>query len=415
VRDGRIADVGPAAEVAARHPALPVEELGARILIPGLVDAHCHLEWSLLDGMLPPAPFGPWLGGMLRLRLRMGPRDHEAAARSGALRALRAGTTTLADSGPTGAGAAALAELGLRGRVHLEVFGREEGDAAGAAAAAFEDRLSALDAAAGPRVAVGVSPHAPYTVGPALWGALRGRSGLARRPWATHVAESRAEEQAIADGGGPLGDLFARGGAVPGRWAGADGAGAVPRMAAGGALAPGLVAAHCVRLGPGDARLLAEAGVSVAHCPRSNVHLRCGRAPIEAIREAGARVGLGTDSPASGGDFDLRAEARAARDLHAGALHLDAAALLRMATLGGAEALGMEDEVGALAPGRRADLAALDAPGDGRPPEDRALDPAATVALVIVDGEAVLRDGEPTRADGGTIDHDAAEARGRLC
>jgi 5-methylthioadenosine/S-adenosylhomocysteine deaminase len=170
-----------------------------------------------------------------------------------------------------------------------------------------------------------------------------------------------------------------------------------------------------VRLGPGDARLLAEAGVSVAHCPRSNVHLRCGRAPIEAIREAGARVGLGTDSPASGGDFDLRAEARAARDLHAGALHLDAAALLRMATLGGAEALGMEDEVGALAPGRRADLAALDAPGDGRPPEDRALDPAATVALVIVDGEAVLRDGEPTRADGGTIDHDAAEARGRLC
>jgi 5-methylthioadenosine/S-adenosylhomocysteine deaminase len=155
--------------------------------------------------------------------------------------------------------------------------------------------------------------------------------------------------------------------------------------------------------------------VAVAHCPRSNVHLRCGRAPLEALREAGARVGLGTDSPASGGDFDLRAEARAARELHAGALDLDAAALLRMATLGGAEALGMEDEVGSLAPGRRADLTALDAPDDGRPPEDRALDPAATAAVVIVDGEAVLSDGRPTRADGGTIDRNAAEARERLC
>jgi 5-methylthioadenosine/S-adenosylhomocysteine deaminase len=415
VRDGRIAAVGPAAEVAAAHPDIPVEDLGGRILIPGLVDAHCHLEWSLLDGLLPPDAFGPWLGGMLAMRLRMGPADHAAAARSGALRALRAGTTTLADSGPTGAGAGALAELGLRGRVHLEVFGREQGGEADAAAAAYERRLPDLDAAAGPRVAVGVSPHAPYTVGPALWAALRGRRGLAGRPWATHVAESAAEEEAIAAGTGPLADLFARGGLAPGRWDGDDGAGAVPRMAAGGAFAPGLVAAHCVRLGPGDARLLAAAGVAVAHCPRSNVHLRCGRAPVEALREAGARVGLGTDSPASGGDYDVRAEARAARDLHAGAAGLDAAVLLRLATAGGAEALGMEGEVGALAPGLRADLVALADPGGGGPAEARALDPAATVHLVAVDGEILLRDGDPVRADGGTIDRDAAEARARLC
>lgn len=415
MRAGRVAAVGPAAGVAPAHPDLPVEDLGDRILIPGLVDAHCHLEWSLLDGLLPPAPFGRWLGDMLGMRLRMGPADHGAAARSGALRALRAGTTTLADSGPTGAGAAAVAELGLRGRVHLEVFGREEGEEADAAAAAYEDRLAALDAAAGPRVAVGVSPHAPYTVGPALWAALRARRGLAGRPWATHVAESAAEEEVIAAGTGPLGDLFARGGLAPGRWAGPEGAGAVPRMAAGGAFAPGLVAAHCVRLGPSDARLLADAGVSVAHCPRSNVHLRCGRAPIEALRDAGARMGLGTDSPASGGDFDLRAEARAARDLHAGAVDLDAAALLWLATAGGAQSLGMEDEVGALAPGLRADLVALADPGGGGPVEARALDPAATVHLVAVDGEILLRDGDPVRADGGTIDRDAADARARLC
>jgi len=415
VHDGRIAAVGPAAEVAAAHPHLPLDDLGDRILIPGLVDAHCHLEWSLLDDLLPPEPFGSWLGGMLALRLRMGPADHVAAARWGALRALRAGTTTLADSGPSGDGAAAAAALGLRGRVHLEVFGREEGDAADAAAAAFEERLPALDAAAGPRVRVGVSPHAPYTVGPALWAALRARPGLAGRPWATHVAESAAEEEAIAAGTGPLGDLFARAGLVPGRWPGGDGAGAVPRMADGGALAAGLVAAHCVRLGPGDAARLARVGVAVAHCPRSNVHLRCGRAPLEALRDAGARVGLGTDSPASGGDYDVRAEARAARDLHAAALDLRAADLLRLATAGGAEALGMEGEVGALAPGLRADLVALADPGGGGSVEERAMDPAATVRLVAVDGEILLRDGDPARADGGAIGRDAAEARARLC
>jgi 5-methylthioadenosine/S-adenosylhomocysteine deaminase len=186
-------------------------------------------------------------------------------------------------------------------------------------------------------------------------------------------------------------------------------------MAAAGAFAPGLVAAHCVRLVPGDARVLAAAGVAVAHCPRSNAHLRCGRAPLEALRDAGARVALGTDSPASGGDYDVRAEARAAADLHAGALDLDAAALLRMATLGGAEALGMDDEVGALAPGRRADLVALADPGGGRPPEARAMDPAAAVDVVAVDGEVLLRDGAPTRADGAAIGRAAAEARGRLC
>ena len=416
VRDGLVAEVGPAARVVGRHRDLPLEDLGARIVVPGFVDAHCHLEWSLLDGVLPPDDFATWLGRMLALRLRMEPADHRSAARLGALRALTAGTTTLADSGPTGAGAAALAESGLRGIVHLEVFGRDEGERARAVAEAYEARLPGLDAVAGERVRVGVSPHAPYTVGPTLWAALRDLPGLAARPWATHVAESSAEEEAIATGTGPLAELFARGGLVPGRWDGAPGTGVVPRMAVGGALAAGIVAAHCVRLGPDDAAALAAGGVGVAHCPRSNAHLLCGRAPLEELEAAGAALGLGTDSPASGGDYDLRAEARACRDLHAGVRDLDAAELLRLITLGGAAALGMDAEVGALTTGRRADLVALAVPlREGGRPEERALDPTTTVDLVIVDGEALLRNGEAVRADAGAIHREAAEARTRLC
>ncbi len=414
-RDGRLTHVGPAAAVRAANPDLPVEDRGAEVIAPGLVDAHTHLEWSLLDGLLPPAGFGEWLGGMLRVRARMLPEDHAAAARFGALRALEAGTTTLADSGPTGAGARAMAETGLRGLVHLEAFGRETGHAAAAAAERVAGEVAALDGQAGPRARVGVSPHAPYTVGPELWAALRAHPGLRERSWATHLAESPDEERVIATGDGPLGALFARAGLEPGRWAGPPADGPVARVAAAGVVAPGLIAAHCVRLGRGDPGTLAALGVSVAHCPRSNAHLLCGRAPLEALRAAGVAVGLGTDSPASGGDYDLRGEARACREMHAGVLDLDDAAVLRLITIDAARAIGLAAEVGSLEPGKRADLISVRPARPGGGPARAALDPEAAVRLAVVDGEEVLRDGAAVRLDAAAVRTAAAEARGRLC
>lgn len=415
VRDGRVAQVGPAETVLRDNPGVPVEDRGDEIIAPGFVDAHCHLEWSLLDGLLPSAGFAEWLGALLPLRMRMLSGDYATAARLGALRALEAGTTTLADSGPTGAGAAALAESGLRGLIHLEAFGRETGAEAVAAAARTAEGVAALDAAVGPRGRAGVSPHAPYTVGPDLWAALRAHPGLSGRPWATHLAESADEESVIATGDGPLGALFAGAGLVPGRWEGPAGAGPVARVTAAGVTAAGLVAAHCVRLGVDDPATLARTGVGVAHCPRSNVHLRCGRAPLEALRAAGVAVGLGTDSPASGGDYDLRAEARACRNAHAERLALDDDALLRLITIDAARVLGLQGEVGHLTAGARADLTTLLPAGRVTDPRAAALDAATTVRTVVVDGEVLLRDGTPTRVDAADVRARAAEARGRLC
>ncbi len=415
VRDGHVAQVGPAATVIRDNPGLPVEDRGDDIVAPGFVDAHCHLEWSLLDGLLPPDGFARWLGRLLPLRMLMLPGDYRAAAGLGALRALEAGTTTLADSGPTGAGAGATAASGQRALIHLEAFGRETGDAAAQAAGRVAAAVAELDALTGPRGRAGVSPHAPYTVGPALWAALRAHPGLAGRPWATHLAESADEEQVIASGGGPLGALFAAAGLEPGRWEGPDGTGPVGRVTGAGVTAPGLVAAHCVRLGRDDPSGLAAAGIGVAHCPRSNVHLRCGRAPLEALRAAGVIVGLGTDSPASGGDYDLRAEARACRDAHAGHLDLDAEAALRLITIDAARVLGLDGELGRLAPGARADLVCLRPGGPVADPWSAALDARTRVRAVVVGGEVLLDEGEPTRLDATALRTAAAEARARLC
>jgi 5-methylthioadenosine/S-adenosylhomocysteine deaminase len=168
-----------------------------------------------------------------------------------------------------------------------------------------------------------------------------------------------------------------------------------------------------VRLGADDPATLRDAGVRVAHCPRSNEYLLTGTAPLAAMREAGVVVGLGTDSPASGGDYDVRAEARACARVHGGAIAADE--LLRMATLGGAEVLGLADEVGTLAPGRRADLVAL------RPAAPAGGDPAATalaedtvVDLVVAAGEVLVRDGRPLLEAAGAVDARAREARQRL-
>lgn len=418
VRDGVIVAVGPRLDLIRAHPDLGEVPTGEAVLGPGLVDAHTHLEWSLLGGLLPRAPFHRWLGAMIPLRQRMRPEDHDVAAAVGALRCLEAGTTTVADSGPTGAGVRALSALGLRGVAHLEVFGRLDGTEAAAKAFELAEQVAELRHEAAPRVTVGVSPHAPYTVSPGLWRAVRRHPGIAGAPAACHLAESPAEEELIRTGGGPLALLFASLGLTPGAWPGAAPDSAVGRVAAAGVLDPGTVAAHCVRLAPGDAALLADAGVSVALCPTSNANLACGLAPLHTMWAAGLRPGVGTDSPASAEGYDVRAEARALGLAHGLAGRpVQAAELVRMATLDGAKALGLAGVTGAIAPGLRGDLVAVTPPPEALPgdPAEAFLNPRARVSAVAVDGEALVWGGRAVRAPAATIRTLAAEARRGLC
>ncbi len=386
--------------------------------MPGLVDAHCHLEWALTGGLAPGGEFGRWLGAFLTAVAAAAPGFTEAGAAAGAVAALRAGTTTLCDSGPTGAGGAAMSRLGLQGFSCVEAFGNGPVAALGPALTRVRDAYSRAGIAAKPGVTIGISPHAPYSVGPEFWTLLGQDPELASRPWSTHFAESPAELEAISTGGGTIAQALSSRGVAPAMWPGEPGEGVISRLARAGALRRGLVAAHCVQLSAHEPRLLAAAGVGVAHCPISNSQLGCGVAPLAALRDAAVSVGLGTDSPASAGNYDVRAEARTCALIQADAgVELTPRELVRMATLGGAEALGLDHEIGSIVRGKRANIIALVPASRARgvDPHVVALDPGSRVTRVWTDGLLRLVDGDVPGIDVVEIATRAAEARKSVC
>lgn len=354
------------------------------VIIPGFVNAHSHLEYAVYGGFGDGlGDFAEWITLHIQRKARIGWDEYVDVAKFGAAQCLASGVTTVGDCSYSGATAVACAELGLRATVYLEVFGAEPARAL-EHFAGIRDRVGD---AFSTRVQPGVSPHAPYSVSIELYEACA-ELGL---PIATHISESRAEVDYLLTGTGTWGaykDLLV---APPGKTG-------TQLLAEHDLLGPNVVAAHCVVLDEDEIGLLASTGTGVAHCPRSNGALGCGVAPLAELREAGARVGVGTDSPASAPSFDffeelrsvlLSARARARRpDV------LSTSEALELGTLGSARALGLDAEIGSLVPGKRADFAIVSLEGPAYLPWE---DPAGAVVLggspgrviaTYVDGEA---------------------------
>jgi cytosine/adenosine deaminase-related metal-dependent hydrolase len=360
IEDGRIAAVGPASELGAD------ERFADSAIVPGFVNAHSHLEYAVYSGFGDGLPFSPWLAVHVERKSRIGWDEMLASARLGAAECLRSGVTTVADYSFSAAGAAACAELGLRGIVYLEVFGAEPESAR----EQYERKAALAEEHASERVRLGVSPHAPYTCSLDVYAWCKSL-GV---PVGTHLAESVAEHEWLVEGRGDLAGL-----PVVVEPLGETG---IRALARGGLLGPELLAAHCVHVDSEEIGLLAEHGVGVAHCPRSNAALGCGIAPLAELRAATGRVGLGTDSPASTPPFDVFAELAAsvlfARARAGRPDALSASDALELATLVGARALGLDAEIGSLVPGKRADLAVVSLEGSSYLPWE---DPAGAVVF----------------------------------
>lgn len=407
---GRIAYVGPRAGA----PAGPGEALGDAVLLPGLVDAHTHLELTAFRGLLEHASFFAWIRALTRARAEvLTAADLADAAHVGVCEGLAAGVTTYADTAFTGAAVAdALLALGARGVVYQEVFGpdpaQREGALAGLRRQVADLRARVAQAGAAERVRVGVSPHAVYSVHEDLlldacaWAVGEGL------PVAMHVSESPAEVAFLREGEGPFAE-FLRGRGIAVQRRAHSPVHLLAELGVAAVARPLLV--HGVQFDESDVALAAHYDCPVAHCPASNAKLGHGVAPLRALLDAGVRVALGTDSVASNNRLDVLDEARTAALAQRAALRradaLTAAEALHLATLGGAGALDIGHAVGSLEVGKQADLAAfaLDAHDARATP---AADPVAALVfalagrpalLTVVAGRVVARHGRVLGAD----------------
>jgi len=396
------------------YPDEGVTDLGDCALMPGFVNAHSHIDYTLSRNTRDGLNFWDWIDAVGFRKGKTLP--HEvilASARLGAAELALSGVTCLGDSSFSGAAADAITGLGLRGVVYQELFGQSMGDKWLEQCREALDSVSRMQQRLPERVRMGLSPHAVYTSNPEV---LRfcADSGL---PVAMHAAETDAERDYCLSGTGPIAEWRMKLGCQPM----ISGKTPIRVIEDAGLLKPGVCLAHCVAVDEDEIAAIGRSGVGVAHCPRSNAFLGVGTAPIREFADAGASVGLGTDSAGSCGRLDFGEEMRFALSL-ARARAKDAGVMtakdmLRMATQGGARVLGLDDRIGRLEAGMRADMVAIDM-SRKLPEEDICLavlnSSPRDVALALVDGVEVVRDGRLVQADMDELRAELKDALGSL-
>ncbi len=368
-----------------------VHDLGDVILLPGLINAHCHLDYTDMAGTLPPPKtFTDWIPLIMAAKSSWGYSEYVRSWMNGAQMLVRTGTTTVADieSVPD-----LLPEVWdatpLRVFSFLEMTGirvrrtPEE---------ILHEVVERMDALSHPHSSVALSPHAPYSTLPGL---LRLSAETARaRGWrlCTHVAESEQEFEMFTHARGAmhawlqrnLRDMSDCGLGSP-----------VRHLARNGMLGENLLAVHVNVLADGDAALLGKHQVHVVHCPRSHAYFRHPPFQREQFANAGVNLCLGTDSLAtvrSVGkeklELNLFEEMRALADREP---ELSPMEILRLATVNGARALGLHGQIGELAEGSLADLIALPARAKVRDAGDAVLAHTGAVGSVMIDGQWIIR------------------------
>jgi cytosine/adenosine deaminase-related metal-dependent hydrolase len=327
------------------HGARPADvDLGAVAVLPGLVNAHTHLDLCGMRGLTPPSPdFTGWLRQVIAHRRGRTPEQVCADIHTGLAECVRFGTTLVGDISSNGTSWDVLAEAPLRAVIFRELLGLTE-DRAHAALAAAEEWLRAHPAT--PTCRPGLSPHAPYSVRKDL---IFGAAFLAARrqvPLAIHLAETPAELQLLRDRHGPFVAFLQE----LGVWD-PDGLAESPAevvRAAACSTPPLFVHGNYL---PPDANIMRDG--AVVYCPRTHAAFGHPPHPFRDFLAGNRRVAVGTDSLASNPDLDVLAEIRF---MHQQYPDMPGAQLLRLATLSGAEALGWQGETGSLGAGKSADL-----------------------------------------------------------
>jgi 5-methylthioadenosine/S-adenosylhomocysteine deaminase len=357
-----------------------LKDYGEAIILPGLINLHTHIEYSVLHLLDTQAALFDWIPMLMKHVKTWSPEMFVKSATQGARQMAHAGTTTILDSSFSGMAAVGAARAGIRAVVALELFGIVESETDNFWRGWLERKEALLrrfecneidgfgqaaDAIAKGTILLSVAPHAPYTVGPSLTRVAKNWAEEQGVAWTMHVAESPQERRWIESHDERLDRFLQAVHTLPDgkleniHWRG-SGKSPVRHLADHDLLQSTLVAAHVVQVDDKDIGQLAEHGVTVAHCPRSNSRLRSGCSPIGRMLKAGVNVGFGTDSAASTDDLDVLAEARFAWNLHRamdGEFAVDSSEAIHRLTAGAAKAIGLSDSIGTLEPGKFADIA----------------------------------------------------------
>jgi 5-methylthioadenosine/S-adenosylhomocysteine deaminase len=395
VGGGRIREVLPVRQARERYPGARRTEIPGHALIPGLINLHTHAAMTLMRGLADDRALMDWLQNYIwPVEARLVTEDF---VRDGTLLAcaemLRGGITCFNDMYfYPGTAARAALEAGMRAALGLIVIEMPSAYAADAQdylskGLAMRDELKNEDL-----LSFCIAPHAPYTVSDKTFERVAMLQGELELPLHIHVHETREEiEQSLAHHGTrPL-----------------------ARLQRLGLVDANLIAVHAIHLTDQEAALLADEGCHVAHCPSSNLKLASGIATPARLLKLGVNVALGTDGAASNNRLDVLAEMRLAALLAKGAggdpTVLPAHAVLEMATVRGARALGLEDRIGTLAPGKFADMVAVNLSAPELSPCYEALSHLVYAAgrehvtHVWVNGELLVEDGRLTRLDAGEL------------
>lgn len=399
VKNGRIVDIVPAGEARSRFAARETVELPAHVLIPGLVNLHTHAAMSLLRGYGDDLPLMQWL------TTRIWPAEQKNVSadfvRDGSLLAcaemLAAGVTCFSDMYFfPGATAEAALESGMRAALGMIVMDFPTAYASDAddcleKGLAVRDRFKGED-----RLSFTFAPHAPYTVCDDALSRIGVLAEQLDAPVHIHLHETAQE----------VAESVSKHGVRP-----------LERLVRHGLLSPRLIAVHAVHLLEGEIDTLARFGCHVAHCPASNLKLASGLPCAQKWLQAGVNVGIGTDGAASNNRLDMFAEMRLAallaKGVSANAGVLPAASVLEAATLGGARALGLDQQIGSLGPGKRADVVALDLSGFATQP---VFDPISHLVYAAGRDQVshVWVEGRQVAGNGQALKIDAADLRARI-
>ncbi len=358
VADGRIIAAGPAAELR-RQPWDAWEDHGDGAILPGLVNAHTHLEFAALRGRLAPTErLGDWLSAALAGFAELPCDDLIEGVERAAQEAIGFGTILLAEVSNTGLSLPLVRHSGLAYHYFFECLGFDLlGDGPLEADFPF---LAAPGAQADPHVSV--AAHAPYSASAMLFGRIAAWNRDRGQPASVHLAESREEVDFLQRGDGCFRDLLIQ----RQRWyEGYRPPGCSPAVYLDGLgfLGPQTLAVHGLWLTAADRELLARRGAPVVLCPRSNLFTGAGFPDLPTLFQAGVRLALGTDSLASNQDMNLFRELAALRERFP---ETPPPRLIRLATLDGALALGRQADLGSLEPGKQAALLFLPvAAGEG--------------------------------------------------